>query len=140
MAFIHFDGIDNYASQIRKLSNNATEIIGRAVYEGANIVADEIKSGINGLPSKTGVTKQGLESGFGISRMQDDNGYLNVKTGFEGYNANGVANVLMARIFESGTSKVPKRPFVRPAVTRAKPKAEKRMEEVLDEEIKKLMD
>lgn len=71
--------------------------------------------------------------------MQNDAGYINVKIGFDGYNANGVANVLMARIFESGTSKVQKHPFVRPAVNSSKARAEAEMARILDKEIKNIM-
>ena len=79
--------------------------------------------------------------------MQDQNGYLNVKIGFDGYNRTktdqypqGQPNQLVARGVESGTSWKQKHPFIRPAVTRARKKAEEKMAEVLDYEIKKIMD
>lgn len=128
-------GLDEYAAYLQRLGKNTKEIIGVGVYEMANVVADEIRKGIESLPSKTGVTKQGLEEGFGISPMQDDNGYLNVKAGFDGYNQNGVPNVLMARIFESGTSTTPKHPFVRPAVNRSQKEALKKGQMAIDAKI-----
>lgn len=139
MAKISFPGLRDYELRLSRLGDQAPSIIGKAVYAGADIVADAVRSGIKGLPERSGVTKRGLEDGFGISPMQDDSGYLNVKLGFDGYNADGVPNVLMARVMESGTSKVPKHPFVRPAVNQAKGAAEARMAEVIDEEIDKLM-
>ena len=140
MARLRFKGLKEYELQLSWLQRGADEIAGKAIYAGAEIIADAIKQGIQGLPSKTGTTKQGLLDGFGIAPLQDDSGYLNVKIGFDGYNAKGVPNALMARVYESGTSKVPQHPFVRPAINASRKQAEAKMAEVLDEEIKKIMD
>lgn len=140
MAKIRFAGLEEYERQLSQLQTGSREIAGKAIYAGAEIVADTIRTNIQSLPSKTGTTKQGLLEGFGIAPLQDDSGYLNVKTGFNGYNAKGIPNALMARVFESGTSKVPKHPFVRPAVNASRKQAEAKMAEVLDQEIKKIMD
>ena len=115
MAKITFSGLNDYELMISRLAKSTEDVAGRAIYAGADIVADAIRQNLSGLPERTGVTKRGLKDGLGIAPMQNDAGYINVKIGFDGYNANGVANVLMARIFESGTSKVQKHPFVRPA-------------------------
>lgn len=139
MARITFKGLEEYEKKLSLLAKDTEQICGAAIYEGASIVADEIKAGIRSLPRQTGVTQKGLEEGFGISKLREDNGFYNVKLGFEGYNANGEPNVMMARIMESGTSKVPKHPFVRPAVNRAKAAAQDKMAAVLDEEIEKRM-
>ncbi len=139
MARITFKGLEEYEQKLSLLAQDTEQICGAAIYEGASIVADEIKAGIRSLPRKTGVTQKGLEEGFGISKLREDSGFYNVKLGFEGYNANGEPNVMMARIMESGTSKVPKHPFVRPAVNRAKAAAQDKMAAVLDEEIEKRM-
>ena len=139
MATLTFKGLKEYEMVLSRFGKDIERIAGAAIYQGAGIVADEIKKGIEGLPTKTGVTKRGLIDGFGISGLQNDNGYRNVKLGFGGYNENGVPNVLMARVFESGTSKVQKRPFVRPAVNRSKKQAEQAMSETIDKEIGKIM-
>lgn len=139
MARITFKGLEEYEKKLSLLAKDTEQICGAAIYEGASIVADEIKAGIRSLPRKTGVTQKGLEEGFGISKLREDNGFYNVKLGFDGYNANGEPNVMMARIMESGTSKVPKHPFVRPAVNRAKAAAQDKMAAVLDEQIEKRM-
>lgn len=159
MAFIRFDGIDDYISQLQKLNTNTNEIIGKAIYAGAGIMADAIKQNIRALPVVTGygttekplpggvtaVQKAGLLDGFGISKLQDDGGYLNVKLGFDGYNRTrtemypqGQPNQLVARGVESGTSWKQKKPFIRPATTRSRKAAETEMKRVLDEEIEKI--
>lgn len=74
--------------------------------------------------------------------MQDENGYLNVKLGFDKYNRthtkkypDGQPNQLVARGVESGTTWLQKTPFVDPAVRQSRGDAEKKMAEVLDKEI-----
>lgn len=159
MAFIRFDGIDDYIAQLQKLNTNTDEIIGKAIYAGAGVVADAVKQNIQALPVITGygttekplpggvtsVQKSGLLDGFGISHMQETKGYLNVKLGFDGYNRTktekypqGQPNQLVARGVESGTSWKQKKPFIRPATTRSRKAAETEMKRVLDEEIEKI--
>ena len=90
--------------------------------------------------------KQGLINGFGIAPMQNDNGYLHVKLGFDGYNSvktknypNGQPNSVIARSVNSGTSFRQRIPFVDNAVSRAKAAAEEKMIKKLDTEIKDVM-
>lgn len=144
---------------LSRLEESTDEMIGKAVYAGAGIVADAIKANIKALPvvrgygtdanplpgGVTASQKAGLINGMGISRMQDDAGYLNVKIGFDGYNATktekypqGQPNRLVARGVESGTSWKKKKPFIRPAVNSSRNRAEAEMARILDEEIKKV--
>ena len=89
--------LDGYVDKLLMLRDKSP--IGKAVYEGAKIVADQIKANIKsipisyawGTPSKPveGITpyqRKGLIDGFGISHMKNESGYINVKTGFNGYN------------------------------------------------------
>lgn len=159
MAKITFPGLADYELMLSKLEDGSEEIIGKAIYAGAGIVADAIKSSIQSLPivrgygtdsnplpgGVTSAQKAGLVDGLGISRMQDDAGYLNVKIGFDGYNntrtekyPQGQPNQLVARGVESGTSWKQKKPFVRPAVTKSRKQAEDTMARIIDEEIEKL--
>ena len=162
MAKISFKGLEDYELRLSKLANRkeTERIAGRAIYEGAAIMADEIKAGIKSLPVVTGygteqnplpggvtaTQKKGLIDGLGIAPMQDDKGFLNVKIGFDGYNRTktekypqGQPNQLVARGVESGTSWKQPYPFVKPAISRARKQVEKRMAEIIDEEIEKLM-
>ena len=108
-----------------------------AVYDGAAIVADQVRENLHRVlsPDATGQ----LEDSMGISKMRDDNGYINVVIGFDGYDDTGVANQLKANVLESGSSKQQKRPFMRPAVNTSRKQAEAKMAETLDREIEKLM-
>lgn len=160
MAKITFPGLKDYELMLSRLEDATDDMIGRAVYAGAGIVADAVKAGINSLPIVTGygtdsnplpggvtsAQKAGLLDGFGISSLQDDgSGYLNVKLGFDGYNRTrtekypqGQPNQLVARGVESGTSWKQKKPFIRPATTRSRKTAENEMKRVIDEEISKI--
>lgn len=161
MATIKFPGLAEYERKLSRLGKAVKdEIAGKAIYAGADIVADEVRHGIESLPIVTGygtpehplpggvtsAQKQGLLDGFGIAPLRDDRGYLNVKLGFDGYNRTktkqfpgGQPNQLIARGVESGTSWKQKHPFIRPAVAKSRKRAEAKMAEVLDAEIEKLM-
>lgn len=141
-------GIDEYISQLRNLEFNTEDLIGRAIYKGADIVADAIKANIESLPSSacTDVEKAGLLNGFGIARMQDENGYFNVKAGFDGYNddvtkkwPHGKPNSMIARSIEGGTSWKAKHPFIAPAVRSSRDAAEKAMAEEIEKGINETM-
>lgn len=157
MAKLQFKGLEEYEAQLLKLRGLTEQMIGEAIYEGAAIVADEVKKGIESLPIDDryaaggtmlhGITqeqKQGLLDGFGIASMQNENGYLNVKLGFNGYNSmktknfpNGQPNSMIARSVNSGSSFRQRIPFVDNAVNSAKSRAEEKMKQKLDEAIEK---
>ena len=159
MAKIKFPGLNDYELMISKLSKGVDDIAGKAIYAGAGIVADAIKENIKDLPivrgygtkenllpgGVTAPQKAGLINGLGISPMQNDAGFLNVKIGFDGYNATktdkypqGQPNQLVARGVESGTSWKEKKPFIRPAINASKSRAEAEMARILDQEIEKI--
>lgn len=160
MARFEFSGIDNYISQLNKLQQSTKDgVVGKTVYAGAEVVADSVRRAIQALPVGDGrarngdlvdtVTlpqKAGLLDGFGISPMRDDNGFINVKLGFDGYNATrtkkyprGQPNVLIARSVNSGTTFRKKTKFVDKAVNSAKKAAETAMDAACSREIEKIM-
>lgn len=146
--------LDEYTKKLQRLQMDTRDkIIGKAVFEGAGIVADAVRANINGLATSTdfhkAVTpkqKAGLLAGLGISRMKDEDGFVNVKLGFNGYNdvknkryPNGQPNALVARSLEKGTSTAPAQRFVAPAIKRAQNAAENAMKQVVESEIDKIM-
>lgn len=160
MARFEFGGIDNYISQLNKLQQSTKDgVVGKTVYAGAAVVADSVRRAIQALPVGDGraqggglvdtVTlpqKAGLLDGFGISRMKNDDGFVNVKLGFDGYNATrtekypkGQPNVLIARSVNSGTTFRKKTKFVDKAVNSAKRAAETAMDAACSREIEKIM-
>ena len=148
--------IDVYIADLTKLFNDSEEICKRAAYEGARIVADKCRSGIEGIPIRNfdkesgmvnGVTasqKAGLLAGLGIAHFQNDGGFINVKIGMDGYNStktkqfpNGQPNALIIRALESGTSFRARNPVITRATNAAKGAAEAAIKKQMDEEIKK---
>ena len=162
MATIRFSKLRDYELMLGKIGDASKDICGAAIYEGAKIIADEVKNNLESLNVTTDAlamqkakkgeptyitqrAKEGLIKSFGVTPMsQDDSGIYNVKLGFDGYNdvktkkwPKGQPNQLIARACESGSSAMIKQPFFREAVQKTKKKAESRMAEVLDEKIKK---
>lgn len=152
MARWKFEGNDKYIAQLNKLVQDTDEYIKKAVYEGAGVVADAAHAGIRSLVTDDGYhpegelakgppseVKEALDESFGISKMKNEDGYINVKLGFKGKNPNGLNNSGAARQIESGTSWMAKQPFISRAINRTKKQCEETMSKVLDEEIKKLV-
>lgn len=154
-------GLNSYIAYLQSIEAVTDEMIGEAVYDMAKVVADSVRSGIQALPTvsneaniatyKKGYSrlsdkeKQGLLDGFGISPLQEDSGFVNVKLGFDGYNSvktkkypQGQPNALIARVTESGSSYREKTPFIRPAVNAARKPAEKAGQAKIDEKIKSI--
>lgn len=147
MAKFQFNGMKEYAEYLQRIGANTKEICGAGVYAMAEVVTDKIRANLDALPTveesealaayreqrKTSLTsaqKKGLQASLGISKIENDNGYWNVKVGFDGYNKvktrkypNGQPNALIARATESGSSVREKTPFVRPAVSASQKKA-----------------
>lgn len=160
MAKLTINGLDEYALALSKLQKNRKEIERRAIYAGAEIIADEIKKSIRELPIDTksygtqenplhGISrkqKADLIDAMGIAPFMEDETGINVKVGFDGYGSiktkkyrRGIPNQLLVRSVENGTSFRAKNPFVRTAVNRKRKLAQAKMGEVIDEEIKKEM-
>lgn len=154
-------GLDSYIAYLQSIEAVTDEMIGEAVYDMAKVVADKVRANIEALPAVSNEAniatyregysrlsepeKQGLMDGFGVSPLQDDSGYRNVKLGFDGYNSiktkkypQGQPNALIARVTESGSSYREKTPFIRPAVNAARKPAEKAGQAKIDEKIKSI--
>lgn len=161
MARMTFKAGDDYALKLSKLATGSDEIAKKAIYEAAGIVADAIKANLEALPTEefrylrdddkfSGLPKsqkQDLVESFGITPIkQDGNWDWSAKIGFDGYGSiptkaypKGLPNQMLARAVESGSSVREKHAFVRPAVNSTKKAAKAKMEQVIDEEIKKII-
>ena len=138
MAKITFK-LGDYASKLVKLGSEYEDVARQAVYEGAAIVADEIRNNLEHVISDE-ATGELLDS-LGITPIEmDKRGNFNAKVGFDGYDSKGVPNQLKARVLESGSSKQKKRPYVRPAVNATRKKVEHTMARVVDEAVKRVME
>lgn len=161
MATISMKGLDEYTKAISKIASlkDKDSVCGKAIYEGAGIVADAVKGAASGIPTddswggpehkKSGPStyqKNGLISGMGIAKMKNDGGYLNVKIGFSGYNGQktkrwpgGQPNAMVARSVERGTSFMSACPFMKGAVAGARGAAIKAMQQSVEKSLKSVM-
>lgn len=137
MARFAFKAGDEYAIKLSRLDYNSDVIAKKAIYGAVEIVADEIKKNLKGVLSDEATGE--LVDSFGVTPIErDSRGDWNAKIGFDGYDSKGVPNQLKARALESGTSTQKKTPFVRPAMNSTKKKAQTKMEEIIEEEYKKI--
>ena len=166
MASIEFDGIDEYAKRLSILWKDSEEICKRAVYEGANVVANAIRSNLDSIPVQEGENglppyanegemlygvsrrqKADLIDAFGLAPIKNEQDYINTKAGFDGYGSvktkkypKGTPNAMLMRSVESGTYFRKKHPVVRPAVNRSRKPAQAKMDETINQEIEKRME
>lgn len=159
MATFLFGGLEEYARKLSDLALRSRDVGEQALYAGASVLADQIRHNLEAVPTipntsadepyTSGVPegqKQALLDGFGISGLRDDDGYLNLKLGFDGYNniktrkyPKGQPNAMIAASVESGSSVQRKFPFVRPAINQKEKECIDAIAAVIDKEIAKIM-
>ena len=161
MATITFKGGEEYMLKLSRLENaTLTKVCGPAIHDGAEVVANAIRSELQNVPTDEGwgtqtnptqgpkkEQKAALLDALGITTMRtDEHGMLNVKIGFDGYNGiktkrwpNGQPNQMVARAIESGTTWMRKNRFVSKAVSKTKKQARAAMQRRAETEIKKIM-
>lgn len=160
MARISFKGLEEYSAKLNRLSAlSRDKIIGAAVYDGAAVVADAVRAELDSVPTdehwgtpaypKAGPSaeeKQGLKDSLGVTPMRDDNGFVNVKIGFDGYQGKptrkypqGKPNQMIARSVNSGTSFMAQHPFMKEAVRKSRKKAKDAMKQRVEKEIQDIM-
>ena len=163
MAKIEMQGMEAWLSELRKAGEATAPVCEAAVYAGAKVVADAIRSSTQGLdtvsdaealanyqaqtPGKISVTqKNGLLKSLGVTPIRDKYGIFSAKIGFDGYNdikskrwPHGQPNQLIARACESGSSAMKKQPFVRPTVKRVQGAALIEMERAADQKLKEIL-
>ena len=155
MAQIEFIGIDDYFKRLNELGKYSIGLCKRALYDGAAVLADAVRSEVQALPVTDRNTepqqvlsyeRDGLLAGLGIAKMKDDGGVVSTRVDFDGYNRlksktypNGHPNSMIARAINSGTSKRPKNPFMNRATRAARAKAEAAMAARMDADIEEIM-
>lgn len=146
----------DYEVKLSELDKETAKICKKAIYEGAKILADDISRRLDeNLRDPESVSQNpsvlfkntynkptgDLRASFGISPITKDwKGFWSAKIGFDGFDRHGVPNQLKARVMESGSSTIKKRPFVAPAVRAKKQEVIEAMERVVDKEISKKME
>ena len=148
MARVTVDGLAEISKKITALGEAGDAIGKMAVYDGADVIADEIRKQINMLPEDkdrylvggeqynvvTPQDKQDLANSLGIARIERTAKGIRTVIGFAGYGSRptkkypkGLPMALLARSIESGSSVRAKRPFIRRAVNAKRKAAEQKM-------------
>lgn len=132
MATIEFKGIEAYRKQIEAMANpkNIESMCKYSIYDAAGMVADEIKK-------ETPVDTGDLRNSIALEPMVTRDGMTYTKLDFAGYDRDGTPNMLKARVIESGTSHVQKKPFIRPTIKRVSKLAEFMMDKAVNEYLSK---
>lgn len=152
--FSFSDDIYNMFDDLISKSNDA---INKALYEGAGIVADEVRKNLNALPTEkwhhvengekiklSSRDKTEMADHFGIARYSVEAGVHQTHIGFSGYTQmktkkypNGIPIQMLARSIESGTSFRQRQPFVRSAVYKVRMQVAEAMAKKFAEALKK---
>lgn len=162
MATIKFNAGDEYLGKISRLATSVKdEVCGPAIYSAASIVADAIRDELQKVPADEThgteeekakgprkIQKKGLYDSLGITKLRtDENGDMDVKIGFDGYNGlktktwpKGQPNQMIARSVERGTSFMDSTPFIKKAVSRTKAQALDEMKKTVDKQIESIME
>lgn len=141
MATISFPGIEQYEKQLERIGREAPKITGRALYDGAGILADAVQEEIRGLHLDPRQIR-GLREGLGVARFWTENGATVTKIGFEGYNSwktkrwpQGQPNAMIARTTIRGTSWMRADRFTARAARKARERCIQAMQERIDREL-----
>lgn len=133
MARMSISGFDSTLKMLEEIGSQTQAVAEEAVKAAGGMLADDIRSRLEGNLVGSKYSKGDLLDSFGVSppRMNSD-GTVDVKVGFHSYDRKGVANQLKARAMEKGTSRgQKKRPFVRPAVVANRKKIRALMERIV---------
>ena len=138
MAKFKWVGMDAYLSQLNALKNSATGTVKKGVFDGAKVIADEVRSKLSANIQHPEESSGDLLKSMYLAKMKDENGYIYSEIGFAGYDSRGVPNIVKVHAMESGTSKQKKRPFIRKAFNAKQSDCIAAMEKRIDEEIQKI--
>lgn len=163
MAKFEVQGLDEYVKKLSHFKKDYTQTLKNAVYVGADIVADAMKSELKKLPIEEGKRgmppyaaegeklrgvsrkqKADLINGMGLAKMREEHGYINTKLGWAGYGSiktkkypKGVPNQMLMRSIENGTSFRERNPIVRRTLKKIEKQAVAAMGDSIDEQIRK---
>lgn len=148
MAKANVKGTEDVSKMLVALGKAGDAIGKMAVYDGAAVIADEIRKQINALPEQdfkylkdgeqfgviTPQDKEDLANSLGIDQIERAAEGIRTVVGFAGYGSHptkkypkGLPMPLLARAIESGSSVRAKRPFVRKAVNAKRKVAKQKM-------------
>ena len=154
---LNAEGFDKVGSMLKELGEQAGRIASEGLYEGAGVMADEIKSGAGEIktapfhyavfiqrdpsPEEKAIVENAR---MGIARFRKDGGDVTTSVGYAnaGYDMLAGKRKPIPKIvnaINSGTSFMKKQPFVRKAASRGAPKADAAIVGKIEEEYEKII-
>lgn len=145
MAKIEFPGMEAYTKQLEKIGREAPRLCGKALYDGAKVLAEAVQAEIRGLDKLDPRDRQGLKEGLGIAHFWEENGNTVTKIGWTGYNSwrtkrwpLGKPNAMIARAQIRGTSWIRPNRFTARAARKARQSCIEAMRKRFDNELEEL--
>lgn len=149
------DGMVEISELLGKMENEAPKVAASALYEGAGIMADEIRKGADTIKTGQGSDRSEaryatpeekeivLKAAAGIAKFNKNGTEVDTSVGFRnaGYaqlNGKTVPVPLIVNSINSGTSFMHKQPFIRKAANKATPKAMQAMRDKIEESFEKM--
>lgn len=130
--FIVPEGLYQYEKLLAELGQDVDKMAKYAIYPAAGRMLEELKAA---TPRDTG----DLRDSEILTKFVTEEGQVYTTIVFDGYDRDRVPNSLKARAIESGTSRIRKRPFIRPTVNRMKQQLIETINNGVNEYIENLM-
>lgn len=152
MAKLEIKGLEEWIIAVERLEKNSDEICEKALKDAAEVVKEKYITYTSAIPTdekwgirkypKKGIRefeKKDLLKSLGITPInKDKQGNLDIKVGYHQYNEKGIANQLIARASNSGTSFMKKSGFMDKANRVSKPLAKEIIQKSVEDEIRRL--
>jgi HK97 gp10 family phage protein len=149
---VSHSGIYDLVKELEKYTQNTDGHMRMVVYKGMEVVADKMRSEVEGLKTSkqyktkgkrycTENEKKGLVESFGVTPISARNYIFDANAGFDGYNEyvrSEPANPMIANFINRGTSYMRAQPFINRTKRVAETKAVEAMQKSLDDVIKSL--
>ena len=146
------EGFEEISKMLNSLGENAQKVASKGLYEGAGVMAAEIKEGagkISTAPFHYAVfvtrepspeEKEIVQKGMGIAKFKKNGADVNTSVGYGNVGYAMLAGKrkpipLIANAINSGTSFMKRQPFFRKAVVQGTAKAEEAIVEKIEAEI-----
>lgn len=150
------DGIEEISETLGKLEEKAQGVAARALYDGAGVMADEIKKGAESIKTGQGSDRNDaryatpeekeivLKASAGIAKFNKNGTEVDTSVGFRnaGYaklKGRTVPIPLIVNSINSGTSFMHKQPFIRKAANSGGKKAIEAMKNRIEEDFEEIM-
>lgn len=142
MAKADFKLPDDFLTKLSRLGKDMDPVAEKVLQAGGEVVLDKVRGNLeavigSGMKYKSRSTGE-LARSLGLSPVKlNREGNHDIKVGFAEPRSDGGSNAKIANILKYGKHGQPAKPFLKPAKTASKAACIRKMEEVLEEEVKK---